>query len=197
VRLGVVGGTFDPIHLGHIVMAEGAADCVPLDRVLLIPAAEPPHRGPAAAPAHDRLEMARIAAAGHPRLEVCDIEVRRSGPSFTVDTLRELARKRPGDELYLVLGWDAARDIAAWRDPRELMRLARLVVVPRPGYPAPRPEDLVAAGIDPERTLLCDISTPAVESRDIRRMLERGEGLTGLLDPGVEAYLRDRRLYAA
>lgn len=197
MRVGIVGGTFDPIHLGHVAMAEGAADCVPLDRVLLVPVARPPHRGPAAAPARDRLEMTRIAVAGHPRLEVSDVEVRRPGPSYTVDTLRELASERPGDELHLVLGWDAARDIGAWRDPAEVMRLARLVVVPRPGLPPPRPGDLAAAGIDPERTLLCAVTTPDLESRDIRRMLGRGEGLAGLLHPGVEAYLRARRLYAA
>ena len=197
MRVGIVGGTFDPIHLGHVAVAEGAADCVPLDRVLLIPAAQPPHRGPAAAPVQDRLEMVRIAAAGHPRLEVSDVEVRRPGPSYTVDTLRELARERPGDELHLVLGWDAAREIGAWRDPDEVMRLARLVVVPRPGYRPPGPDDLAAAGIDPERTFLCDVTTPDLESRDIRRMLQRGEGLAGLLHPGVEAYLRARRLYAA
>ena len=197
MRVGVVGGTFDPIHVGHIAMAEGAADCAALERVLLVPAAEPPHRPPASAPAADRLAMTRLAAAGHPRLQASDIEVRRAGPSYTVDTLRELAREHPGDELYLVLGWDAAREIAAWREPGEIMRLARLVVVPRPGSPTPRPEDLPGAGIDPARTLLCEVVTPDVESRDIRRMIERGDRLDGLLEPGVEAYLRSRHLYSA
>src|SRR5205807_6072650 len=111
VRVGVGGGTFDPIHLGHVAMAEAAADCAGLDRVLLRPASVPPHREAAAAPAEDRLAMTRIAVAGHPRLDVSDLELRRAGPSYTVDTLRTLGRKRPGDELYLVLGWDAARDI--------------------------------------------------------------------------------------
>jgi len=197
MRVGVVGGTFDPIHLGHIALAEAAADCAALDHVLLVPAAEPPHRPPAFAPAADRLAMSRIAAAGHPRLRVSDVELRRAGPSYTVDTLRELARERPGDELHLVLGWDAAREVSAWREPAAVMRLARLVVVPRPGHPPPRPGDLPAAGIDPARTLICDVVTPDVESRDIRRMIERGESLAGLLDPAVEAYVRSHRLYAA
>src|SRR5215471_7567882 len=102
MKLGVMGGTFDPIHLGHVAMAEAAADCAGLDRVLLIPASVPPHRAAATAPAGDRLAMVRLAAAGHPRLEVSDIELRRAGPSYTADTLRPLARDRPGAELHLL-----------------------------------------------------------------------------------------------
>jgi len=192
-----MGGTFDPVHLGHVAMAEAAADCAGLDRVLIVPAGVPPHRGPAAAPPADRLEMVRLAAAAHPRLEVSDVELRRAGPSYTVDTLRALAAERPGDELHLLLGWDAARDLRAWRSPDEVLRLARLVVVTRPGYPPPRPEDLAAAGIDSGRAVLCDVRTPDVESTDVRRLLERGGSLAGLLDPAVESYLRRRRLYAA
>jgi nicotinate-nucleotide adenylyltransferase len=197
VKVGVVGGTFDPVHLGHVAMAEAAAACAGLDRVLLVPAGEPPHRGPATAPASDRLEMCRLAAAGHPGLEVSDVELRRPGPSYTVDTLRTLAEERPGDELDLVLGWDAARDLRSWRSPDEVLRLARLVVVTRPGYPKPGPGDLAAAGIDPATTILCDASTPDVFSTDVRQLAERGGSLTGLVDPAVEAYLRGRHLYAA
>jgi nicotinate-nucleotide adenylyltransferase len=197
VKVGVVGGTFDPIHLGHVAMAEAAADCAGLDRVLLLPASVPPHREAAAAPAEDRLAMTRIAVAGHPRLDVSDLELRRAGPSYTVDTLRTLARKRPGDELYLVLGWDAARDIRSWHLPEEVTRLARLIVVSRPGYPSPTTADLAAAGIDPARTVLCDVRTPDVDATDIRRMVRAGASLEGLLHPGVEAYLQSRRLYDA
>jgi len=197
MKLGVVGGTFDPIHLGHVAMAEAGADCAGLDRVLLVPAGVPPHRGAATASAAERLAMVRIAAAGHPRLEVSDVELRRPGPSFTVDTLRALAAEHPGAELHLLLGWDAARELRSWRAPDEVLRLARLVVVSRPGYPAPAEPDLRAAGIDPGRVLLCDASTPDVESTDVRRLVEEGGSLAGLVDPAVEAYLRRHRLYAA
>src|SRR5207247_1483550 len=97
LRVGVMGGTFDPVHLGHVAMAEAAAACAGLDRVLIVPAAVPPHRPAAGASAADRLAMCRLAAAGHPALEVSDIELRREGLSYTVDTLRELAAERSGD----------------------------------------------------------------------------------------------------
>ena len=195
MKHGIVGGTFDPVHVGHIAMAEAGADCADLDRVLLVPSNVPPHRSAAVAPAADRLEMSRLAAAGHRRLEVSDIELRRPGPSYTVDTLRQLKTERPDDELRLVLGWDAARDIGAWRSPDELMRLAGLVIVTRPGYSRPSPADLAAAGIDAARVVICDAQTPDVDSTDVRRLIEEGGSLEGFLDPAVELHIRRRGLY--
>lgn len=197
MRLGVVGGTFDPIHLGHLAMAEAAADCARLDRVLLLPAAVPPHRRAAIADASDRLEMTRLAARGHPSLVVSDLELRRPGPSYTVDTLEELARSHSDDELFLVLGWDAARDLASWRQPERVLELARPVVVTRPGWRRPSAADLAAAGIDPERAVICDAHTPDIEATEIRQFLEDGRPLTGLLDPAVERYIRAHNLYLA
>jgi nicotinate-nucleotide adenylyltransferase len=197
MKLGVMGGTFDPIHLGHVAMAEAGVECAGLDLVLLIPASVPPHRAAATAPADDRLAMVRLAADGHPHLEASDIELRRPGPSYTVDTLRALARERPGVELHLLLGWDAAREIGAWYAPDEVLRLARPVVVSRPGYPVPTGRDLAKAGIEPSRAVLCDVRTPDVDSTDVRRLVEGGSSLAGLVDPAVEAYLKRRHLYAA
>jgi nicotinate-nucleotide adenylyltransferase len=195
VRIGIVGGTFDPIHLGHTALAEWAAECAGLDRVLLVPAGQPPHRGDAMAPAEDRLEMCRLAAAGRARLEVSDVELRREGPSYTVDTIRELSRETPGAELYLVLGWDAARELRSWHDPDQVLRLARVVIVSRPGFPDPTPEDVQRVGIDPACVVLCGVGTPEVEATDIRRLLETGGSLDGMVDPAVEAYLRRKGLY--
>ncbi len=196
MRLGVVGGTFDPVHLGHLAVARAALDCVPLDRVLLVPAAVPPHRREAVASAQDRLEMCRLAIAGDSRLEVSDREVRRPGPSFTVDTLAELARERPGDQLYLVLGWDAAREIRTWREPDRVLGLAVLVVVTRPGLPAPGPVDLSAAGLDGARTLLCDAATPSVQATAIRELVAARAPLDGMLAPPVADYIRLHGLYS-
>jgi nicotinate-nucleotide adenylyltransferase len=197
MRIGVVGGTFDPIHLGHIAMAEAAADCADLDEVFLVPAAMPPHKPGAAAPAEDRLEMSRLAIHGHRRLRICDLELLRSGRSYTVDTLEELARERPHDQLFLVLGWDAARELLTWREPERVLKLARLVIVNRPGLDAPEPDDLKAAGLDPAEAIVCDAQTPDINATEIRRRIETGGSLGGLLDPSVEAYVRRRHLYSA
>lgn len=196
-RIGLVGGTFDPIHEGHIAVAEGARDCADLDRVLLIPSRVPPHRPqPVATPA-DRLAMCRLAAQGRPKLEVSDLELRRAGPSYTVDTLRELAAGEPDAELYLVLGWDAAEAISTWYEPEEVLRLARLLVIPRLGWPTPTEADLRRASLDPVRTVICDVETPEHVATEIRRSLANGGPLGGALDPAVLRYVHDHGLYAA
>lgn len=194
-RIGVLGGTFDPIHLGHLAAARAAVRCAQLDQLLLIPAGRPPHRPDASASAEDRLAMTRLAAAGSDRVAVSDLEVRRGGRSYTVDTLRELRALYPDAELFLVLGWDAAREIRAWQDPDHVLSLAKLVIITRPGLPAPSPADLKAAGIDPERAVLCPESTPDVEATAIRQALAAGEPLNGMLAPEVSAYIAERGLY--
>jgi len=192
----VLGGTFDPIHLGHVAVARAALDCVPLDEVLLVPAALPPHRRAAVAAAEDRLAMCRLAVQGEPRISVSDIELRRSTPSFTVHTLEQLAAERPSDELYLVLGWDAAREIRSWREPDRVLERATLVVVSRPGLSAPTRRDLEAAGIKPEGTVLCDVATPPVQATAIRDRVAAGASLEGLLTPAVAEYVRSHGLYS-
>ena len=111
-RLGVLGGTFDPIHVGHLTLAKEALACAELDRLLLIPASVPPHKAAASAPAADRLAMCRLASAELRGVDVSDLEIRRDGPSYTVETLSELASANPGAELHLVLGWGLASDDA-------------------------------------------------------------------------------------
>jgi nicotinate-nucleotide adenylyltransferase len=196
VKVGVVGGTFDPIHLGHTAMAEGARECAGLDRVLLVPAADPPHRPAAIAPPGDRLEMSRLAVQDHPSLEVSDIELRRGGPSYTVDTLEELAAELPGAEVYLALGWDAARELPSWHEPGRVLELARLIVVTRPGYPEPDVEEIRRLGLDPERVVLCRVHTPDVDATTIRERAAQGESLRGMVDPAVAMYLKEHGLYA-
>ncbi len=196
-RIGLLGGTFDPIHQGHLKAAAAALDCADLDEVLLVPAGKPPHKRNTRASARDRLAMSRLAAAGRPGFGVWDWEARRPGPSYTVDTLRAFRAERPADEPFLVLGWDAARDLRSWRQPEAVLRLAGLVVVARPGLDSPTPEALRAAGIDPDRVTLCLIETPDLAATSIRRRAARHESLDGLVPAPVENYIREHGLYAA
>ena len=193
----MVGGTFDPVHLGHIAMAEAAAGCAGLDKVLLIPSATPPHRGPAGAGAEDRLKMCRLAATGHPLLEVSGLEVARPGPSYTVDTLSNLRRLRPADQLFLILGWDAARELQSWHQPDRVLELAGLVIVPRPGLADPSRQDLVRAGLNPDRVVVCGVRTPAVDATEIRERVGSGLSLDGLVEPAVAKHIAARGLYLA
>lgn len=194
-RLGVLGGTFDPIHLGHVTLAREALVCARLDRLLLVPAGIPPHKHAASAAAGDRLEMCRLACANLPDIEVSDVETRRDGPSFTVDTLRSLQAEQPDAELCLVLGWDAARLLPAWREPQRVLELASLVLFRRPGVPGPSDDDLRAAGIDPARAVLCATATPEVDATEIRRRAAAGEPLDGLVPPAVAGYIQAHGLY--
>jgi nicotinate-nucleotide adenylyltransferase len=132
VRIGVFGGTFDPPHHGHLVIAADVHDALGLDRVLLVPSAVPPHkRNTVQAAAEVRLEMLHAAVRGDPRFQVDDLELRRPGPSYTVDTLRALRERFPGAELFFLIGADNVRELSSWREPEEIVRLARIVVVPR------------------------------------------------------------------
>lgn len=193
----MLGGTFDPIHQGHVALARAALECARLDLVLVLPAAEPPHRGQPGASADDRLEMCRLALAGEERIAVSDLELRRPGASYTVDTLRALRVERPGDELHLILGWDAARDLRAWKELDEVLRLARLVIVDRPGLPRATAADLHQAGIDAARATICQQTTPNVKASDVRRGLAQGnpKALAGRLEPAVADYIRGKDLY--
>ncbi len=194
MRVGILGGTFDPIHLGHLAAARAAIECAELDRLLLVPSGTPPHRRPAVASGEQRLEMTRLAIDGESALEVSDIEIRRGGTSYTADTLRELRRERPGDQLFLVLGWDAARLFSSWREPGEVRRLATVVVVSRPGSESPDATTLVAAGLDPAKTVLCVRPTPDISGSALRRAIAGGEPVRGL-PPRVESYVAKHRLY--
>lgn len=196
MRIGVLGGTFDPIHEGHLAAAEAAIGCARLDRVLFVPAAQPPHRPPAIVPAEERLEMCRLATEGRAQFAVTDMELSRGGPSYTVDTLSELRRLHPGDELFLILGWDAARLFPSWRRPDEVRVLASIVVIGRPGSEAPRGADLKPAGLEGEGVVLCLEPTPDISSSEIRRALAAGESIAGLVPEAVERYITAHRLYA-
>lgn len=192
----MLGGTFDPIHLGHVAAAQAAIKCAALDQVLLMPTNQPPHRTAAQAPAEYRLDMCRLAASGDRRLECSDIELNRPGPSFTLDTLEALHAERPADELFLILGWDAARLFRTWHEPQRVRELASVVVVGRPGTTSPKATDLKAAGLGGAGVTLCLEHTPAVSASEIRRDVASGRPIEGKVAPGVEQYIRAHHLYA-
>jgi nicotinate-nucleotide adenylyltransferase len=209
-RTGIFGGSYNPIHYGHLLLADEIAEVLALDRVLFVPAASPPHK-PAAtlAPARDRYAMVALATAGHPRFAVSDVELRRSGPSYTVDTLEEL--RRPGDQLFLVIGSETFLDLLAWRAPRRIAELARLVVVPRTGSvfdteSAPAQKVLGEIGGDrfvtvsgaavPEcGVLVVPATSLPISSSDLRRRAREGRSLAYRLPREVIDYIRGRRLY--
>jgi nicotinate-nucleotide adenylyltransferase len=195
LKLGILGGTFDPVHVGHLAAARAAMDCAQLERVLFVPSSWPPHRAPASATAEDRLAMTRLAVEGEPRFEVSDIEIKRGGVSFTSDTLSELHRARPNDELFLILGWDAARLFNTWHEPARVNALAAIVMVGRPGAGTPTPAEVAAAGLDPERVIECDVATPDVSATELRRALAAGQPVAGNLTPAVERYITSKHLY--
>jgi nicotinate-nucleotide adenylyltransferase len=196
MRVGVLGGTFDPIHAGHLGAAEAAMECARLDQVLLVSASQPPHRPAAIAPAEHRLAMCRLAIEGDSRFAVSDAEVRRPGPSFTVDTLVELHRLEPQNELFLILGWDAAAMFRSWRRPEQVRELASIVVVARPGTASPSPAALASAGLDGPGVVLCLEHTPAVSGSEIRRDIAAGRSISGSVPPAVERYIAANHLYA-
>ncbi len=133
MRLGLFGGTFDPIHLGHLILAEQCREACGLDRVWLIVAGSPPHKPGGRTAVGHRLEMARIAIAGHPAFAVSDIEATRPGPHYSVETLESIRRDHPGDELFFLIGADSLADLPSWREPERIAQLATIVVVNRPG----------------------------------------------------------------
>ena len=188
MRLGILGGSFDPVHLGHLALAEAARDRLGLDLVLLVVAAAQPLKpqGPAA-PAEDRYAMVRLAVRGRRGLEASDLEIRRPPPSYTVDTLREVRLRYPAaTEVVLLLGADALEEFPRWRESGAVRALARVVACPRPGA-------MISIGAD--EVLAAD--TPEISSTEVRRRAAAGEPFADLVPEDVEAYIRERRLYGA
>jgi nicotinate-nucleotide adenylyltransferase len=195
-KVGLLGGTFDPFHNGHLAAAKAAIECAHLDRVVFIPTAQPPHRPAAVASPQQRLEMCALGIKGESRFEVSKVELQRGGPSYTADTLTELRSMKPDDDLFLILGWDAARLFSTWHEPKKVREMASIVVVARPGSEAPRKEDLRPAGLDGNGVTLCLRPTPDISASEIRRAVAAGESIAGKVPAAVERYIASHRLYA-
>jgi len=189
LKVGVMGGTFDPIHLGHLRAAETALEALGLDRVMFVPAGRPPHRTPPAASALDRYAMVALAVAEHPRFVASDLELRRDGPSFTVDTLESLRATTAGIRLTLIVGSDSIGELPGWRHAARILSLAQVAVVERPGDDSPCPPELSES--------VARVSGPALEvsATSIRARVAAGGSVRYLLPPAVADYIEKRALY--
>jgi nicotinate-nucleotide adenylyltransferase len=189
MKIGLFGGSFDPVHLGHLLMARSAREEAGLDRVFFIPAAQSPFKPDAQpAPASERLRWLRLALAGDVTAEVDDQEIRRGGPSYTIDTVREYSRKYPEAELFCLIGADQTAQLRLWREAAELARLARFLIIPRPG-------EVLAELAPPFRGRALRGVPLGVSSSEIRARLKAGLPVTHLTPPAVAEALGHNRLY--
>jgi nicotinate-nucleotide adenylyltransferase len=196
VKLGLLGGTFNPPHIGHLVCAQQALAQLELDRVLFVPVHEPPHKGIEADPGVEhRVELCRRAVADSDGLEVSLVEAEVPGPSYTVDTLRTLHDRCPGDDLTFIVGGDMALSLPTWREPAAILELAELGVAEREGV---RRADIAErlSDVGPDRVRFFDMPRLDVSSSLIRRFVAAGRPIRYLVPDGVAAYIAESGMYA-
>lgn len=220
MRIGLLGGTFNPIHHGHLYIAEAIQKKLLLDRILFIPSGNPPHKKQEEIPpAAHRLEMTRLALSGRPHFELCDREVKRAGKSYSVETVSELKRRYPGDRLFFIIGTDAFFDLPTWREPDRLLSLCDFVVVLRPGHPFSRlphldllqkidlsplleldrqKEGIVTLPVTSETSIhFISIPPSPISASEIRKKLAAGKDTKNLLPDPVASYIIKNKLYRA
>ena len=200
MRLGIFGGSFDPVHLGHLLLAETCREEARLDEVWLMPAATPPHKRQAAlASGKQRIEMLELAIAGHSALRVSRLEIDRGGVSYTVDTLRELRDQRPVDELFLLMGGDTLADLPHWREPGVILELAMPLCVQRHGAPPPHYEAIAglvsAERLERIRELRIEMPIVELSATEIRDRVRDGRSIRYRTPRAVEKYIETQALY--
>ena len=194
-RIGILGGTFDPPHIGHLVLAQYALDALDLDSVLFVPAADPPHKDQLRYDIEHRLPMLELAVAGNDRLVISRVDVDRPGPHYTVDMIRILQAQEPETEFYFLLGGDSLHHLPEWYHPLELIALCKLVVMARPGGEVTA--ELTAKLLPglAERVVVIDSPMLGFSSTEIAERLEAGKSVRYLVPDSVLAYIQDHRLY--
>lgn len=200
MRIGILGGTFDPVHYGHLMMAESCREQLRLDEVRLMPAGDPPHKpDQKITDAHARADMLQLAVSGYPEFVVDRREIRRSGPSFTVDTLQEFRDQQPDDELFLIIGADSLEQLLTWKSPEEIAQLATIVAVNRPTQPALTTEQItdwvgsdIAASVQVVTMPGSDLSASWLRER-----LAAGKSLRFLTPRAVEAFIAQHAIYGS
>lgn len=202
MRIGIFGGTFDPIHLGHLVIADQAREQAHLNEVWFVPSARPPHKlTPSLTPFDKRADMIELALAGNPAFRLEPIESERAGPSYTADTLTALHERTPHTDFCLILGSDCLPDLPTWHQPQRIVAQARLLIAARPGYPVWSVNEIRAAlKLTAEAPLHVDVvELPQIDfaSRDLRRRIAAGLSVRYMLPNAVLAYIHDKKLYSS
>ena len=189
MRIGILGGTFNPVHLGHLLLAEGALQESSLDQVLWVPAHVPPHKSvEGSASVEDRVRMVELAIQGHPCFQMSRIEVNRPPPSYTIDTVRQLQSKSEyaGADWFFLVGSDTAQELSTWKEIGELMKKVQFVAVPRPGRPVP---------VLPQGVTSIPAATLQISASEIRRRLQQGKSVRYLMPDPVLRYIKEKGLY--
>lgn len=212
MKIGLMGGTFNPVHLAHLRIAEEARELCALDRLIFIPAADPPHKPLAGeVPFEQRFEMVRLAIAGNPVFDLSDIEAHRPGKSYSVDTISSFHNNYPGDELFFIIGSDSFLEIGLWHRFAEIFPLCNLIVVERPGRPVGNPPAALPIAIQGEFSYNIKLNRLEhhsgrhvyflkgclleISSTKIRQLAATGRSITYLVPPDVEAYIKEQRIY--
>jgi len=208
----ILGGTFDPVHYGHLRVAEEVKECLRLERVIFIPAARPPHKEERSfTAAEHRLHMVRLAIEGNPAFEASEREIQRGGASYSVDTLREIAGEEPDSELHFIVGADSFNEITTWHEYEELFKLANIIVVPRPGYALRKLENALPVAVashfwydeardiysgDGDRFIrFVETTAMGISASEIRGRVKRGASIRYLLPAPVAEYIEKEGLY--
>jgi len=201
MRLGIFGGTFDPVHFGHLALAEECLAVAGLDEVWLVPAASPPHKGGKKLSRFDqRKEMLELAIAGNEKFKVEPMEADRPGPSFTIDTLEEIQKRKPNDELFLIIGGDSALEFSTWKDPAKIASLATIIVRIRPGVIMPTEQEFVSQlgkelGVQPKVIFVAGPPYLDVSSSLLKERVSNNKSVRYLLPRAVEVYIQQKKLY--
>jgi len=197
-KLGIFGGTFDPVHLGHLAVAKEAKEALELDEVLLVPAGQPMSKqNETITSAKHRLEMLKLAIGGIPYLKISTIEIERKGPSYTSDTIAQIRKQSGGgDEIYFILGWDSLAQLPTWHEPAKIIGMCTLAAVPRPGYAKPRLRSLegVLPGIL-KKVIFLDKPRIDISATEVRELAAKGEAIENLVPKPVAEYIRKNKLY--
>ena len=198
MNIGVMGGTFDPVHLGHLAVAEETRTRLNMAEIFFVPAGQPWLKADTyISPAEHRVQMVRLALAGKAYFKLSTMEIERDGPSYAVDTIAGLkGQLEAGDELFFILGWDSLAELPQWREPHRLVEMCHLVVVPRPGYSSPDLKKLEAAipGLS-QRVLILDKPHIDISASEIRERVARGLSVRHLVPEPVNRYIKEHKLY--